>query len=130
MADSKLDTMRGHGACHCGAVRFAFNAPKMITVYECTCSICTKSGYLHLIVECEDFQLLSGGDELSEYCFNTNTAKHLFCKICGVKSFYQPRSHPNAYSINLRCVDQTPFDDIRIETFDGQNWEASIGEIV
>ena len=71
--------MRTHkGGCHCGRVRFEVIAPANIDVSECNCSICAKSGFLHLIVPAERFKLLSGGDALSTYTFNTGVAKHLF----------------------------------------------------
>ena len=114
------------GACHCGAVRFEVRTSGRIHVEDCNCSICAKTGYLHLIVNGEDFRLLSGDENLAEYRFNTGTARHLFCKTCGVKSFYVPRSHPDGYSVNLRCLNRDDFDEITIEQYDGQNWEANI----
>jgi hypothetical protein len=81
---------------------------------------------VHLIVSRRDFRLLSGGDDLHEYRFNTGTARHYFCRTCGVKSFYVPRSHPDGYSVNLNCLDLP--DDVVVEhaEFDGLNWEQSI----
>jgi hypothetical protein len=93
------------GGCHCGAVRFQAQAATVPEVLDCNCTICAKSGYLHLIVPHADFELLSGADHLTSYRFNSGAAEHLFCDMCGVKSFYQPRSHPEAWSINLRCLD-------------------------
>lgn len=87
--------------------------------------MCSMTGFLHLIVPKASFKLLSGDSYLTNYTFNTGVAKHLFCKVCGVKSFYVPRSNPDGYSINLRCIDQTPFEEITIESFDGQHWEAN-----
>lgn len=113
------------GGCHCGAVRFEVEAPREITVQECNCSLCRMTGFLHLIVPKSRFRLLSGHDQLTEYTFNTCTAKHLFCRICGVKSFYVPRSNPDGFSVNLRCVDASGFDHVGIEAFDGQNWEQN-----
>ena len=106
MSEQALVTHRG--GCHCGRVRFEVLAPARVEVSDCNCSICNKSGYLHLIVEGERFRLLSGQDVLSTYTFNTGTAKHLFCSVCGVKSFYVPRSHPDGFSINARCLDPGP----------------------
>ncbi len=90
------------GACHCGAVRFEVDAPAELEALECNCSICTKSGYLHLIVPAGRFRLLSGREHLATYRFGTRTAEHLFCTICGIKSFYIPRSNPDGYSVNVR----------------------------
>lgn len=111
------------GGCHCGAVAFEVDAPAQVTVQACNCSMCTKVGFLHLIVPAKKFRLLAGRDALTTYTFNTGVAQHLFCKVCGVKSFYVPRSNPDGYSVNIRCMDQSTFDDIQVEAFDGQNWE-------
>ncbi|MFP6734045.1 MAG: GFA family protein [Rhodospirillales bacterium] len=114
------------GGCHCGKVRFEVTAPKELKVTECNCSICRMSGYLHLIVKKDQFRLLQGTDILTTYTFNTGTAQHLFCSACGVKSFYVPRSHPDGYSINARCLDAGTISNMVITSFDGQNWEANI----
>ena len=114
------------GGCHCGAVRFEVEAPARVTVSECNCSICAMTGFLHLIVPASRFRLLSGGSDLAEYSFNTGTAKHMFCSVCGVKSFYVPRSNPDGFSVNLRCLDDPKsFDEVRIVNFNGRgDWEA------
>jgi hypothetical protein len=117
------------GGCHCGRVRFEVTAPPEITVDECNCSICSKVGYLHLIVPKSRFRLVQGAEWLTTYTFNTGTAKHLFCKVCGVKSFYIPRSHPNGYSVNARCLDPGTVVGMTIRPFDGKNWEAHAGKL-
>jgi hypothetical protein len=104
-------------------VRFEVIAPAGISVAECNCSICSRSGYLHLIVPADRFKLLSGHDVLTTYTFNTGTAKHLFCPVCGIKSFYVPRSHPDGFSINARCLDPGTVDAIAVTHTDGRNWE-------
>lgn len=114
------------GGCHCGKVRFEVTAPKELKVTECNCTICRMSGYLHLIVKKDQFRLLQGTDILTTYTFNTGTAQHLFCSACGAKSFYVPRSHPDGYSINARCLDAGTISNMVITSFDGQNWEANI----
>ena len=83
------------------------------------------TGFEHLIVAGDDFTLLSDPAALSTYLFNTGTAKHLFCSTCGIKSFYVPRSNPDGFSINLRCVDRSTVDGVQYEDFDGQNWEQN-----
>jgi hypothetical protein len=113
------------GGCHCGAVTFEVEAPARITVSECQCSICRMSGFLHLIVPRARFHLLSGADVLSEYRFNTGTARHLFCRRCGVKSFYVPRSNPDGYSVNLRCLDRASITEVTIEPFDDNDRAAA-----
>jgi hypothetical protein len=110
------------GGCHCGAVLFEVEAPEALEVEDCNCSICTKTGFLHLIVPRAKFNLLQGEESLTLYQFNTGVAKHYFCKICGVKPFYIPRSNPDGIDINVRCLNPYP-DNIQIVPFDGQNWE-------
>ena len=112
--------MKYSGGCHCGAVRFEVEAARQVTVQDCNCSICSKSGYLHLIVPRSRFKLLQGESDLATYTFDTGEAKHLFCKICGIKSFYIPRSNPDGYDINLRCLDEQP-QQVIVEPFDGKN---------
>lgn len=120
-----MQKIRHTGGCHCGAVRYAFRAPARVTVQRCNCSMCARSGYEHLIVPGADFTLLQGAEALSVYTFNTGVARHLFCRICGIKSHYVPRSNPDGFSINLRCVDAGTLTHIDYEDFDGQNWERA-----
>lgn len=110
------------GGCHCGAVRFEVEAALSIEVEDCNCSICRKSGFLHLIVPLSRFRLLKGEASLTTYTFNTGVAKHTFCRVCGVKPFYTPRSNPDGIDVNVRCFDNTP-EHITVVPFDGQNWE-------
>lgn len=111
------------GGCHCGRVRFEVLAPAHLQLSECNCSMCSRLAYLHLIVPAERFKLLSGEDVLSTYTFNTGTAKHQFCSICGIKSFYVPRSHPDGFSINARCLDMSTVSGTTVRPIDGRNWE-------
>lgn len=116
--------MISHGGCHCGAVRFAITLPEPpVPALDCNCSICSMTGFLHVIVAHGDFELLSGRGALTAYRFGTGAAEHLFCSNCGVKSFYQPRSHPDAWSVNAHCLDHCP--ELSVERFDGRNWERS-----
>jgi len=111
------------GGCHCGRVRFEVQAPAHIAVDACNCSMCSRSNYLHLIVPGARFRLLAGADVLKTYTFNTGTAKHHFCGVCGIKSFYIPRSHPDGYSVNARCLDPGTVTGMTISEVDGRNWE-------
>lgn len=117
--------MKASGGCHCGAVRFELETPEASEVLDCNCSICSAFGYLHLIVPHSDFNLLSGEDSLTSYKFGTKAANHLFCRTCGVKSFYQPRSHPDCWSVNLRCLDPDHEIKSKFRQFDGRNWEQA-----
>ena len=123
MTATHLVTHRG--GCHCGAVAFEVDAPARLLVQDCNCSICTMTGFRHLIVPASRFRLLRGGDALVEYRFNTGTARHLFCRRCGVKSFYVPRSNPDGFSVNVRCIEPGTISDVSVEPFDGQHWEQS-----
>ena len=114
--------MKYQGSCHCGAVTFEIEAPETIECQDCNCSICSKAGFLHLILPLSKFKLLSGQDNLTTYTFNTGVAKHSFCSRCGVKPFYTPRSNPDGIDINVRCLDPVP-SNLVVEKFDGQNWE-------
>ncbi len=129
------------GGCHCGAVRLSVIVDKHEAT-DCNCSICIKKGFLHLIVPADRFTLLSGADVLTTYTFNTGTAKHTFCRICGIHSFYRPRSHPDAFDVNVRCLDgyvkegegrekgkterQEILSRFKIVPFDGANWEQNV----
>lgn len=117
------------GGCHCGRVRFEVTAPPELRVDECNCSICRMTGYLHLIVRKSDFRLLSGETELATYTFNTGVAQHYFCRHCGIKPFYVPRSNPDGYSVNARCLDPGSVTSMKVEPFDGVNWEANAGKL-
>ncbi|NCR41122.1 MAG: GFA family protein [Microcystis aeruginosa W13-11] len=116
------------GGCHCGAIRFQV-AIDHDQALDCNCSICQKKGFLHLIVPSAQFTLLRGEDFLSTYTFNTHTAQHYFCRVCGIHPFYRPRSHPDAIDINLRCLDGNVLEDFQFQFFDGANWEDNIEKI-
>ena len=111
------------GGCHCGRVRFEVDAPAVLDVLDCNCSMCRLSGFLHLIVPRVSFRLISGESDLAEYRFGTAVARHLFCRVCGIKSFYIPRSNPDGVDINVRALDRGSVTAMNIETFDGENWE-------
>jgi hypothetical protein len=123
MTSPALVTHRG--GCHCGAVKFEVDAPARLVVHDCNCSICNMTGYWHLIVPAGRFRLLQGADHLHTYTFNTGAARHLFCRTCGIKSFYVPRSNPDGYSVNARCLESATIEGIEVEPFDGRHWEQS-----
>lgn len=123
--DSPASFVIHRGGCHCGAVRFEVEAPADLQVQDCNCSICRKSGFLHLIVPAARFRLLAGEEVLVDYRWNTGVARHRFCGVCGIKSFYVPRSNPDGIDVNLRCLDEGTLASLRIEAFDGREWEAN-----
>ncbi len=110
------------GSCHCKAITFKVEAPENIEADLCNCSICSKSGFLHLIVPLNKFKQLSGADSITAYTFGSGVAQHSFCKVCGVKPFYTPRSNPDGIDVNVNCLDTRPVS-ISVTEFDGQNWE-------
>jgi hypothetical protein len=114
------------GGCHCGRVRFEVEAPAALEVNRCNCSICRLSGHLHLIVPKSAFRLLRGAEHLETYRFNSGVARHLFCRHCGIKSFYVPRSHPDGISVNANCLDPGTVASLAVTDFDGANWEQNI----
>jgi hypothetical protein len=111
------------GGCHCGAVRWEVDLPDAFEVEDCNCSMCAMSGNIHIIVPASRFRLTQGNDNLVEYTFNTGAAKHLFCRTCGVKSFYIPRSNPDGVAVTWRCIDDWQDLKVTVNKFDGQNWE-------
>ncbi len=117
------------GGCHCGAVRFEARRPDCVRADDCNCSICSKTGFLHVILPESRFRLLAGSDALTTYTFNTGVARHLFCSVCGVKSFYRPRSNPDGWSVNARCLDPETAPELEITAFDGRDWEANAGAL-
>jgi len=125
--DSPLVTHRG--GCHCGRVQFEVDAPGELEVKLCNCSICSMTAYLHLIVPTSRFRLVQGEEVLATYTFNTGVAQHRFCRVCGIKSFYIPRSNPDGVSVNVRCLDPETVALVRITDFDGRNWEEHADEL-
>ena len=117
------------GGCHCARVRFEVHAPADIQALDCNCSICRMTGFLHLIVPASRFRLLSGADALAEYTFNTGAAKHRFCRHCGVKAFYIPRSHPDGVDVNVRCLDPGSVRSLVVAAFDDADRDAATAAI-
>lgn len=117
------------GGCHCGGVRFEVALSERTEAQTCNCSMCAKSGFVHVIVPESRFRITRGAERLAEYTFNTRVARHLFCAECGIKSFYRPRSNPDGWSVNARCLDSLEGVAFDLTAFDGQNWEANAHEL-
>ncbi|MGY4319628.1 GFA family protein [Bradyrhizobium sp. JR3.5] len=113
------------GRCHCGSVKFYVRAPRELSAVRCNCSICQMSGFLHLLVPGDKLGIECGEEFLTAYQFNKNIARHTFCRICGVKPFYRPRSNPSGFSVNIRCLDKRTIESIAIDEFDGEHWEQA-----
>jgi hypothetical protein len=117
-----------HLSCHCGAIKASFEGPTVLPVLDCNCSVCTKKGYLHYIVPQSHLKFDTTTDwkqKSTLYTFGTHTAKHYFCSQCGISCFYVPRSNPDGFDINVRCLDNFDQIEMKIEKFDGQNWEKN-----
>ncbi|MBL8261116.1 MAG: GFA family protein [Xanthomonadaceae bacterium] len=125
MTDASTSHITHHGGCHCRRVRFEVDAPAVVEALDCNCSICRMTGFLHLIVPASRFRLVSGEDALTGYRFNTGTAHHLFCRHCGIKSFYVPRSHPDGYSVNVHCLDPDSIVELHVTPFDDNDRETA-----
>ncbi|MCY7355555.1 MAG: GFA family protein [Lysobacter sp.] len=117
------------GGCHCRRVRFEVDAPASLDALDCNCSICRMTGFQHLIVPASRFRLLDGRDELAEYSFNTGAARHYFCRHCGIKSFYVPRSHPDGIDVNVGCLDPDTIASVHVTVFDDPNRDAATAAI-
>jgi hypothetical protein len=129
VADAAAPRVTHRGGCHCRRVRFEVDAPALLEVLDCNCSICRMSGFLHLIVPASRFRLLSGEADLSLYQFNTGVARHLFCRHCGIKSFYVPRSHPDGIDVNARCLDAGTAHGMTTMLFDDADRQAAMASI-
>ncbi|XP_068750399.1 centromere protein V-like [Montipora capricornis] len=128
MASEGSQLVKHRGGCHCGKIRYEVMAPAVLYVLDCNCSICVKKQNKHFIVPEAHFTLLQGEDDLICYTFNTHAAKHLFCKTCGVQSFYRPRSNPDGYGVMPHCLDEGTVKAIKVDACDGKNWEKFIAE--
>ena len=129
MANAPASMVVHRGGCHCGDVRFEVDAPATLQVLRCNCSICRMTGFLHLIVPASRFRLTAGADALAEYTFNTRTARHLFCRRCGIRSFYVPRSHPDGFSVDVRCLEPGTVRDVDVRPFDDGNRDAATAAV-
>ncbi len=123
------DKVEHQGSCHCGAIRFRVHAPAWLTVESCNCSMCNACAFLHLIVPAADLHAAPDNGRLLSYTFNTGTARHLFCAVCGVKPYYVPRSNPTGYSVNARCLQPDSIAGMTVRPFDGRNFEHNVGRL-
>ncbi|MFC5989522.1 GFA family protein [Limoniibacter endophyticus] len=118
-----IDAEKFSGQCHCGSVRFNVRlSDGLKTARRCTCSYCRMRGAVAVSARLADLEVIEGQDKLTLYTFNTGTAKHHFCSVCGIYVFHQRRSNPEEYGINAACLDDiSPFDFACIPVFDGVN---------
>lgn len=124
-----MSLVKHKGNCHCGAIQWEIQAPSILQLDECNCSICQMQGFQQLTLPLRRFSLTRGQDNLATYTFGTHIAQHYFCKTCGIESYYVPRSNPDGVSINFRCLDKATVTSYEIAPFDGQNWEQNAGKL-
>jgi hypothetical protein len=115
------DAKRHNAACHCGAVQFRVRLEdEFNTIRRCSCSYCSMRGAVAVSAPLDGIEFLKGEQSLTLYQFNTHTAKHYFCKICGIYTHHQRRSNPNLFGINVACIEGiSPFDFPEILVMDG-----------
>ncbi|XVF71037.1 hypothetical protein PTKIN_Ptkin12aG0002600 [Pterospermum kingtungense] len=117
------------GGCHCRKVRWQVQAPTSIVAWKCNCSDCSMRGNTHFVVPRGRFELLGDSKEfLTTYTFGTHIAKHTFCKVCGITSFYTPRSNPDGIAVTYRCLDPGTLSHVEIRYADGKNWEKFVDQ--
>ncbi|KAM6571984.1 uncharacterized protein LOC115698792 [Cannabis sativa] len=122
----EVELVRHNGGCHCRNVKWRVEAPKRVVAWDCNCSDCYMRGNTHFIVPAKRFELLGDSNQfLTTYTFGTHTAKHTFCKVCGITSFYIPRSNPDGVAVTFKCVDPGTLLHVEVISHDGKNWETS-----
>ncbi|WP_234189258.1 GFA family protein [Shinella sp. NM-101] len=124
------DERRQHAAaCHCGTVRFRVRlTDEFNTIRRCTCSYCRMRGAIAVSAALADIEFEQGEDNLTLYRFNTGTAKHYFCKTCGIYTHHQRRSNPNQFGINVACIEgASPFDFSAVDVMDGVTHPSDSG---
>lgn len=109
------------GQCHCGAVRFRVRlSDGLRSARRCSCSYCRMRGAVAISAPRDGIEILQGGDMLSLYRFNTRTAKHYFCRVCGIYTHHQRRSNPEEIGVNVACLEGlSPFDFLEVVVNDG-----------
>lgn len=115
------DPVIWQGGCHCGAVRYEVTMPPPTKAMACNCSICSRAGWLLAFVPATSFRLLSGEDALTDYQFGKKHVHHVFCRVCGVRSFSRGESPDGKASVavNLRCLAGFDATALPVHTFDG-----------
>lgn len=111
------------GGCHCGRVRYEVTVDLSEPAVTCNCSMCGRSGTMLRFVPAADFKLISGEDSLTEYRFNSKVINHLFCKVCGIKSFAagSGKDGVERRAINVRCLDDVDLQTIPTRHVDGRS---------
>ena len=94
------------GTCHCGAVRFEVDLEDgLVNLRRCNCSLCRRKGAIMAGVPLARLRVTAGAEKLTLYQWNTRTARHYFCSVCGIYTHHQRRSNPNEYGFNVACLE-------------------------
>jgi len=111
------------GTCHCGAISFAFEHDEIKSGLRCNCSICKRKGAVmsEFTIQPENIKFKVENGALGLYQFDTNIAKHYFCKTCGIYPFHQTMRKPGHYRVNLGCIDEIDTSAINVDIFDGKS---------
>ena len=111
--------MKYQGSCHCKSVKFEVES-ELEKIVQCNCSICIRKNAKMIMIPKENFQLTKGEKDISLYQFNTDIAKHYFCKVCGIYTHHNRRSDPNGMGVNLGCLDDIDAMEFEPIIFDGK----------
>ena len=127
---SSRDPVTIEGSCHCGAVQFTVTLSEgFASARRCTCSICRMRGAVAVTSTPDAFRVTRGEDRLATYRFNTKTAEHHFCTVCGIYTHHKRRSSPNQLGVNVACLENvSPFDFRQVVVFDGSRHPADNAE--
>jgi hypothetical protein len=110
------------GQCHCGKVKFSVTT-NLESVNRCNCSLRSRKGAIMHRVPAEQFTFVAGEEYLSLYQFHTQTAKHYFCKVCGIYTFHRPRVAPDYYGINVACLEGVDVFKLEPGIVDGRAYD-------
>lgn len=118
-----------NAACHCGTVKFRLRlTDEFKTIRRCSCSYCRMRGAIAVSAQLSDIEFVQGEDNLTLYQFNTRSAKHYFCKTCGIYTHHQRRSNPSQFGVNVACIQGiSPFDFPEVQVMDGVSHPSDSG---
>jgi hypothetical protein len=119
-----------NGSCHCGAVKFTTTLTQGFTsARRCTCSICRMRGAVAVTSTPAEFRIIEGKDQLATYRFNTMSAEHHFCTVCGIYTHHKRRSSSDQLGVNVACLEGvSPFDFREVVVYDGSRHPADNSE--
>ena len=105
------------GSCHCESVKFTLKT-NLENVAQCNCSFCKRRNAIMALEKKEAIKITQGIENLNLYQFNTNVAKHYFCKNCGIWVYSNRRFDPSGIGVNLGCVDEINTFELKVKLAD------------